>query len=313
MYSGLLPSALAQNSSSFPYSSQSFGSGNNQVLVAVNVPEGNSQDLFFHFEAPSNGIAWAAFGMGTQMAGSLMFVVYESEGGNTTVSPRLGTGYIMPQYTDSVNVTVLEGSQVTSSSFIANFQCHDCRSWGNSGSVDVTSTSAPFIYAIGPSGTLQSNDQTAGINQHSETKNGWSLNMQQATGPGGIPLSGTSSSGSGNSSPNGSNNSTNSNNGNDNNNNNDGDGGNIIYVPAGVLFHGGVMGLAFAIIYPLGYLFLRVFEKVWLHAGVQSFALLLTFLGVGSGIAVSKRNQIVSLVPLDQSKAQLTRPYRAPT
>lgn len=273
------------------------------MLVAVNVPEGDSQDLFFHFEAPSGGNAWGAFGMGEQMGGSLMFVVYESEnsGAPPTVSPRLGKGHVMPQYTSDVNITVLEGSQVTSDSFIANFQCHDCRSWSG-GNVDVTSTSAPFIYAIGPSGNLQSNDPSASISQHgSNFQNNWSLNMKQATGAEGVPLSSTSPGNGGTS-----NNSTGSNNGttsdpgnNNNNNNNDNDnddGGNVVYIPAGVLFHGGVMGLAFALIYPLGYLFLRLFEKVWLHAGIQSFALLLTFLGVGSGIAVSKRDQIVSLL-----------------
>lgn len=263
--------------------------------MAVNVPQDNSQDLFFHFEAPAGGNSWGAFGMGSQMDGALMFVVYESENSNgpPTVSPRLGSGHSTPAYTSTVNISVLTGSQVTSDSFIANFQCHDCRAWGDNNNVDVTSTSAPFIYAIGPNGNLQSNELNANIGQHSSFKNNWSLNMKQATGTGGVPLSGTSTGTTGSSNPTSNNTDTNSGS-NNNNNDNNSDDGNVIYISGGVLFHGGVMGLAFALIYPLGYLFLRVFEKVWLHAGIQSFALLLTLLGVGSGIAASKLDNIVS-------------------
>lgn len=279
------------------------------MVVAVNVPEGNNQDLNFHFEVSSNGYAWAAFGMGSQMDGALMFVVYEGNDGVPTISPRLGSGHSPPQYTKEVNISTLEGSKFTSDGMIANFRCHDCQTW-NGGSVDITSTSAPFIYAIGPKGNMQSIDPSANINQHSNFQNNWSLNMKQATGTSGIPLSGTSTGTSGSSTPSGTGNS-NTNNGNDNDNN--GSSGNVIYISGGVIFHGGVMSLAFALIYPLGYLFLRLFEKVWLHAGVQSFALLLTFLGVGSGIAVSKREQIVSYKTslLYNPILKLTAPHRA--
>jgi hypothetical protein len=54
-----------------------------------------------------------------------------------------------------------------------------------------------------------------------------------------------------------------------------------------------MMVAAFLVVFPAGYLFLRVFERVWLHWGVQSFALLMIFIGTGAGIGLSKRQDIV--------------------
>lgn len=297
---GLFHTTLASNTTdNISSSSYTIGSGSDQALVAVNVPDGSSNDLYFHFEAPSSGYSWAGFGMGTVMNNALMFVVYRSSSdGPPTVSPRIGSGHSMPSYTSDVSISVLNSSQVTSDKFIADFRCENCRSW-NGGSVDVTSDSAPFIYAIGNSGSMQSTSQEEDIQFHSSFKNGWTLDMKQATGTAGVPLSGSSTGSTGSTNSTGSTGSTGNNNnnstssGNDNGNNNDGP--QYIYVSGGVLFHGGVMALAFGLIYPLGYLFLRLFERVWLHAGTQTFAMILTFLGVGSGIAVSKREQIVSL------------------
>jgi hypothetical protein len=53
------------------------------------------------------------------------------------------------------------------------------------------------------------------------------------------------------------------------------------------------MVVAFLVVFPAGYLSLRVLEKVWLHWGVQSFALLMVCVGSAAGIGVSIREQLV--------------------
>jgi hypothetical protein len=52
---------------------------------------------------------------------------------------------------------------------------------------------------------------------------------------------------------------------------------------------------SFLVLFPLGYLVLRVFEKVIVHAAIQSLALLLVAVSTGLGISISKGMHIVSL------------------
>jgi len=237
------------------------------ITVSINVPSNDANALFFHFSAPA-GQTWAAFGLGGQMAGTLIFVTYASEDGkNVTVSPRIGTGHVMPQHTDNVQVEVLSGSGIIDGSFVVNAKCTNCRSW-NGGSVNVDSTNQAMIWAAGPAGTLNSNDASATISKH-EGYNFFNLNLKTATGAGGVPVpsSSTSTVVGGSSS----------------------DEGRWQHATG---FHGFLMGVAFLIIFPGGYLALRVFEKVWLHWGMQSLALLMIVLGMVVGVAISKKNDI---------------------
>lgn len=58
------------------------------------------------------------------MAGSNIFVVYTSSGGNNvTLSPRLASGYQMPNFNSDAQVTLLEGSGVSGGQMIANVKC----------------------------------------------------------------------------------------------------------------------------------------------------------------------------------------------
>lgn len=244
---------------------------NDNITVAVNVPSDSSDSLFYHFSAPA-GQTWAAFGFGNQMKGALIFVTYASQDGkNVTVSPRLGVGHVMPQHTSDVQVNVLSGSGIIDGSFVVNAQCTGCRSWSG-GSVNVDSTSQQMVWAAGPSGTLKSDDVSASINQH-EGYNFFNLNLKAATGAGGVPVPDTTS------------------------DSNIGPGpGPVIGegFRGGSGFHAFLMVAAFLFLFPAGYLFLRVFERVWLHWVIQSLALVLVGVGAGVGIAISKRNNIVS-------------------
>lgn len=55
----------------------------------------------------------------------------------------------------------------------------------------------------------------------------------------------------------------------------------------GNAFHALIMTGAFVILFPLGVLFLRVFEKVILHWLNQAFAVLVVIVGAGIGIYIS--------------------------
>ncbi|KAJ9605648.1 hypothetical protein H2200_009497 [Cladophialophora chaetospira] len=241
---------------------------NDNITVSINVPNDNSDSLFFHFTAPA-GQAWAAFGLGGQMKGTLMFVTYASQdGNNVTVSPRIATGHVMPQHTDDVQVTVLGGSGIIDGTFVVNAKCSKCRSW-NGGKIDVSSTKQAMIWAAASAGELNTNDLNARINQH-QGYNFFDLNLKDATGVGGVPSVNSSSNTVVGGGP------------------VDGDG----HFRGATGFHGFLMVAAFLIVFPGGLLLLRVFEKVWLHWGVQSLGLLMTILGVGVGIAISKKNKI---------------------
>ena len=202
------------------------------------------------------------------MKGSLIFVAYASaDGKNVTVSPRLGTGHNMPQSTSDVKVGLLDGSGISNDIFVVNGFCSGCRTWSG-GSVNVDSTSQSMIWAVGPSGvTLESDDVSATIQQH-DAYDTFSANLKNATGLGGVPvvLNGETAI-------------TNDSNGD---------------FHAGVAFHALLMVGAFLVVFPAGYLFLRVFEKVWLHWGTQSFAAVLVVVGTVAGVVLSIRDDYVS-------------------
>jgi len=57
-----------------------------------------------------------------------------------------------------------------------------------------------------------------------------------------------------------------------------------------VITHGTIMGLAFAFLFPLGAIIIRVLSfrgLVWVHAGIQAFAYMLALVGLGLGIYIA--------------------------
>lgn len=300
-----LSAATAQNSTQHnttvaPYSSifdtevYNDGTGvnpdkklNNPTIVAVNVPEGdNRNDLFVHFSASADKFAWAGFGFGDGMKNSLMFLVYRSESNtnNITVSPRLGKGHSMPTFTPDVNFTMLDLSGIDKNDrFVLNMQCFNCRSW-QSGKVTISDGSKPqpVFYAFGPESDLASHDQNAPISQHSR----YSVvqNLYLIPGTAGIPIvqddpseprfvpgqNGTNTVNSGGS-----------------------------YQPTrwSLAVHAFFMCFAFSIVFPGGFLLLRLFERVWLHWIPQTFGVLCVIAGMGAGIRASIKYDKVSFEP----------------
>ena len=186
----------------------------------------------------------------------------------------------MPEHTDSVKVDILEGSGVFNNLFIVNAMCTGCRSWGGN-SLNLKSTSQPMIWAIGPAWSLASDDLNAPIRQH-QVFDHFTLDLVAATGTAGVPIPGQS------------NDSTSDNSDDDDHN---GPGPRGFHAPGKVVAHALFMIASFLILFPGGYLVLRVFQKVEAHAGIQSVASLLVIISVGMGISISKGMKIVSLPP----------------
>jgi hypothetical protein len=155
------------------------------TIFSLNV-DNSSQDITFHFSSPAK--SWVAIGTGDKMGGSLIFFMYFNHNSSSTsssnnaasipipnskltniditFSPRIATGEKEPKYAPEIDVDLLSGTGVVNSTFITNAVCHNCRFW-KGGSLDVTSTSQPFMYAFGPSNPLASSDLSAALVQHS--------------------------------------------------------------------------------------------------------------------------------------------------
>ncbi|KIW17175.1 hypothetical protein PV08_04366 [Exophiala spinifera] len=158
-------------------------SGSNYA-ISVNVPSdtasSGSGSIYLQISAPS-GTQWVGFGQGSQMAGANMFVVYAADSNNVTVSPRLGTGQVQPRVNSDAQVSVLEGTGITSSgAMVANIRCDSCLSW-NGGSMDPTDSSSSWIWAYKTGDALDSTSVSESISQH-DTEGAFSLDLTTGTG-----------------------------------------------------------------------------------------------------------------------------------
>ena len=260
---------------------------NSDVAIAINVPEPpDNNDLYFSLKS-SVASQWVGFGFGEQMAGSLVFVVYgAADNKNVTISPRLATGHVMPEFTRPVGITILSGSAIVEGGgYVANFRCTNCWSWsmgeGKMETIDLTAGDQPMIYAIGPAGDpILSDNPAETITQH-QTHDQFQVSLRDATGPGGVPTVALTGDDNGFGPP----------------GFGDGDNGDDDPASIGRRVHAAFMIGAFLVGFPLGYLLLRVLERTAVHALIQSLAAFAVLLGMGSGIALSIRSDIVSILP----------------
>jgi hypothetical protein len=134
------------------------------------------------------------------MTGANIFVVYTSANGkNVTLSPRLGTGHVEPQFNSKAEVSLLDGSGISNGKMIANVKCSNCQSWSG-GSMDFTSSSGNWIHAFQSSGgALNSDDTSATISQHGTSDaSAFTWNFANAKGGNSVnPFTAASASGSG--------------------------------------------------------------------------------------------------------------------
>lgn len=261
------------------------GTSGEQFVFALNV-EQDTGDLYMHMSCPA-GNSWMGVGIGDEMKDSLMFVAYASSNGSgVTLSPRVATGHSEPSFYDKITCDLVWGDEyaggntVTSTDdgldgvMTVNAVCHNATQWGTgtlkTGTTDGTAaTDQPFIFAVGPSQSMESNSQSANMRRHDFVGH-FTMDISQAvvkTG-GSVPL------------PNGDDNG---------------------YTTSGASsatdtkedkdpapgIHAFVMSVTFVIIYPSGSLVLRMLNRVKLHAIMQSVGLVLTCMATAGGIVIS--------------------------
>ena len=177
----------------------------------------------------------------------------------------------MPQHTTDVQIHTLDLTGIDENNrFVVNMQCLNCRKW-NSGSLQLYSNDKkeqPVFYAFGPDGDLASDDLEAPIQQHERVSDVIGLDL--VPGEAGVPIipddpseprTATYDFGNGSSSAGSSSTWT-------------------------IAIHALLMCFAFSIVFPGGYLLLRIFEKVWLHWIPQSAGVLVVLGGLGAGVAI---------------------------
>jgi hypothetical protein len=201
------------------------------------------------------------------MAGSNMFVIYTSSADNITLSPRLSTGHSKPTLNSGAQAYLLDGSGVISGYMVANVRCESCLGW-DGGSLDTTSSSSKWIWAVKKGTSLDSSDRATYLKQHGAYGT-QSVNMTQGTFSSlnsSNPFTGYNATAAAIQSGNvGSSAST-----------------------AALVAHGVIMAVAFLIFFPIFALALallphpKVVTRV--HAPLQVFTLVLAIAGLGLGV-----------------------------
>jgi hypothetical protein len=208
------------------------------------------------------------------MTGATMFILYTSGDGNVTISPRTGTGHVMPEFNPLAQIHLLEGSGVANGTMTANVQYITA-----SGLLDFTSTASDWIssWQLGPS--LNSPSQSATITQH-DGHDQLSFDLTKAViNRDANPYFGSSANttalGSGSS------------------------GSEVIITSTALSVfetaHGIIMASVLLVVLPCGALIFRLFGGVWLHAAIQIFGLCAIITGFALGIHLAQLTDYVSL------------------
>ena len=236
----------------------------------------SSGDLSFHMESPV-GQAWIGVGIGDQMKGALMFIVYpDNSGDSVTISPRIADGHSEPSYQSDITVQKItasgpQGANSASGSrgnlkMTADGVCKSCLTWANGGSIDITNTRQPFIFAVGPTyPPIESDSLSEGLSRH-EFYGQFTMDMTAATvsSDGSVPAGPYTQKDASAAT--------------DTHMDND---------PAPHI-HGLVMSVVFIILLPLGSLLLRVWKKVKGHIITQCIAAVLFCMAFAGGCVVSQ-------------------------
>jgi hypothetical protein len=274
---------------------------NSEVCFKWGVPESaassNSGNVYMQISAPSS-YAWAGLGIGSQMSGAEIFLIYKDGSGNVTLSTRTASGHVQPTYERRSQVELLAGSGVDGDTMTANIRCGDCSRLELGGS-------NRWIAAWRNSGSLESDSTSASISEHN-SHDQFTLDFSRASiatdsnpfvesSSGGSGGSGSGGSGSG-SDGSGSGSGTDS----DSDSDSDGDSsGGAVTGNSGpsntvITAHGIVMTVAFAALYPIGALLMPLVGKWFIHGTVQFVAFLAMWAGFGLGYYYANGTNTVS-------------------
>lgn len=154
------------------------------VCYALSIPDATASagngDIYFQLSGPTS-YEYIALGQGSSMSGANIFVMYTSaDVNNVTISPRLGTGHVQPEHDTSTNLELLEGSGVSGGVMTANVRCGNCHSW-DGGSMDFSSSSAMWIYAVKSGSPLDTDALDADISIH-DSASSFTFDLSAARG-----------------------------------------------------------------------------------------------------------------------------------
>lgn len=252
--------------------------GANNVCFSWGVPDASasagSGNIYFQLKAPTS-YSWVGLGIGQQMRGADIFLMYADGKGNVTLSTRAGVGQIMPRSTPRSDVTLLAGSGVVNGQMIANVKCGQCTNlnlkgsnnwisaWKDGDAIGSTAVDSPIQYhdshaqyQVDFSKATISSDANPFVNAQGG----------QAS-PTGTP-------------------------------NNNGGGGAVVETGNNnknlILAHGIIMTVVFTAMYPMGAILMPIIGKWFIHAGWQTIAFLAMWAGLGIGYTVAKDLGIVS-------------------
>lgn len=127
----------------------------------------NGTQVLMQITAPAS-YGWAALGTGTMMKDSTMFVIYPStDTRNVTLSIRTTTQHDMPKQVAANTVNArITSSSIIDGTMITNLVWQEFGQTRNG--VDPRNEQQPFIWAVGPSTPIASNDVNLAISQHSK-------------------------------------------------------------------------------------------------------------------------------------------------
>ncbi|KAL6891244.1 iron reductase domain protein [Trichoderma longibrachiatum] len=263
---------------------------NDGVCFEWGVPEASAKagsgDIFFQLKAPTSW-QWIGLGIGSQMVGSQMFIMYQDGKGNVTLSTRPGANHVMPTYKARSDVELLAGSGVVDGNMVANVRCGNCTN------LDLTGK-ASWISAWKSGDSLDSTNPAAAITQH-DGMTQFQVNLAQASiSSDANPFDGSKSDSSNDGDGSGSNSGDSSGDDSDGDGDSDGDSA-VSGVTDGssdrtlVSAHGILMSVIFVIMYPLGSSLMPLLGKWYIHASWQTIAFLGMWAGLGLGVTIAKR------------------------
>lgn len=186
-----------------------------------------------------------------------------STGKNVTISPRLVSGHAEPSYTN-ITLQIFEPTYRDNITMTISAKCSNCQTW-KGGSLDRTNTAAPFMWANGPPGNLESSDLNAAIKQHA-TYGVFEMDLTAAVGTPGVPIPVNSSASK------------------------------QVLEKTGdsdliTTIHGGMMILAFVVLMPAGVLILRVLDSPKWHGINQTISAGVGFVGAILGLSLGNYNR----------------------
>jgi hypothetical protein len=186
---------------------------------------------------------------------------------DVTLSARLGTGHFEPSYSKSTRLTLVSppvgdyANGYYNNMMYVTGQCLNCSTLAPS-AIDPHSTSQPFIYAVGPvARNPNSNSAAASLRRHQHYGR-FTMDMTAAAGAMVPSLGVVSSSGT----------------------KNQGDKTDWDFAES---LHAFVMLAAFVVIFPMGFFFARVLERIGLHMVFQSVGAVLVIAGMICGIVLT--------------------------